>query len=341
MAKAAVLTHPDFLLHGSAEHVERPDRLSSILAALDRAAVPGLERLTPTEATLEQIGRVHPPSYVNRLQSVSESGGGWIDADTVLSRQSARAARLAAGAAVSGVEAVTRDGYDVVFSLCRPPGHHALPQTAMGFCLLNNVAIAARHAQQALGIERVMIVDWDVHHGNGTQDVFYHDPGVLFFSVHQSPLYPGTGLIRERGDGAGLGTTVNVPLPGGLGDPEYLQVFERILRPAARQFKPQLILVSAGFDAHQRDPLANMNVSTDGFRQLAAWVRALAEETPAGGKVVAVLEGGYDLQALSESVVGVLETWTAPSAPDLGHAEPDAIAPAARRVIESIEPTLV
>jgi len=304
---------PEFQEHGTGDHVERPARLQAIA---DAVAASGLlervDRLEPRPATAAEIERVHPPGYAESLDAFSEAGGGYIDPDTYLSRASARVARLAAGSALRAVEGVVREGYRWAFSACRPPGHHALPDHAMGFCLLNNAAIAARHARAALALDRVLIVDWDVHHGNGSQDIFWTDPSVMYFSVHQFPLYPGTGRLRERGDGAGAGTTLNVPLPAGMGDRDYEYVFDRLLRPAVRDFAPQLVIVSAGFDAHERDPLGKMLITTDGFARLAARVREMAEETPAKGRIVGLLEGGYDLRGLSESVVAVMDRWAGP-----------------------------
>jgi len=295
------------LLHGSSAHVERPERLRAIEAALSASPLKAqLSFLDARPATDAEIERVHPPGYARGLDDFCLNGGGWIDSDTLLSPQSSRVARLASGGACRAVEAVVGEGVPWVFSVCRPPGHHATPNTSMGFCLINNAAVAARHAQAALGLKRVLIVDWDVHHGNGTQDVFFDDPSVLYFSVHQSPLYPGTGRVRERG---ASGTTLNVPLPAGMGDGEYAFVFDDVLRPAVREFAPELIIVSAGFDAHERDPLGGMRVSTEGFARLAEQVRVMSEETPAKGRLVAVLEGGYDLQGLSEAVVAVMDRW--------------------------------
>lgn len=331
MTAGAVISHKDFLAHGSSAHVERPERLQAIEAAL--VASPLRERLSflePRPATDAEIERVHPNGYVREIEAFCDHGAGWIDADTLLTPDSARVARLAAGGAARAVEAVVREGIPWVFSLCRPPGHHATPQHSMGFCVVNNAAVAARHARQALGLRRVAVIDWDVHHGNGTQDIFYDDPTVLYFSVHQHPLYPGTGKVSDRG----VGTTVNVPLPAGMGDDDYGFVFEDVLAPAVRAFAPELIVVSAGFDAHERDPLGGMRITSKGFGRLADQVRRLAEETPAQGRMVAVLEGGYDLQGLSESVVAVIERWSAdrPVAADALHVEPDRVHAPVRKI---------
>jgi acetoin utilization deacetylase AcuC-like enzyme len=224
-----------------------------------------------------------------------------LDPDTCISPDSYRVALLAVGGALLAVDQVVEGRPDNAFVALRPPGHHAERERAMGFCLFNNVAIAARYAQRRYGLKRVLIVDWDVHHGNGTQHTFEDDPSVLFFSTHQFPFYPGTGRTSERGTGAGLGYTLNVPLAAGCGDNEYRQVFEKILYPAAQAFEPQLVLVSAGFDAHRNDPLASMNVTEDGYAHMTSIVRDIAERY-CEGRLVSLLEGGYNLEALAHSV---------------------------------------
>jgi acetoin utilization deacetylase AcuC-like enzyme len=276
-----VISHADLArLHPTGHHPETPRRLEAILTAIESwtDAVP---------ATPEQLERCHTPEYVARLRAVAEDI--WLDGDTPASATSYKAALLAAGAAV---QAAATGGFAVV----RPPGHHALPARAMGFCLLNNVAVAARAAQAEQGVERVAIVDWDVHHGNGTQAIFWDDPTVLYVSLHQWPFYPGTGGPEEQSD-----TTVNIPLRAGLGDDAYVQAFQDTVEPAVRGFEPDLLLVSAGFDAHADDPLAWMEVSVSGFRELARRCRGLAPH------VAAVLEGGYNLETLPGLVLATLE----------------------------------
>jgi acetoin utilization deacetylase AcuC-like enzyme len=279
-----LVSHPALgELHPTEPHVETRERLLALLEAF--------EVLEGRPASREQVERCHEPAYLDRLAALET----WtlLDPDTVASESSWEAALLAAGCAL---EAVDRGG----FALVRPPGHHALPGRAMGFCLLANPAIAARYAQAELGIDRVAIIDWDVHHGNGTQDIFWGDESVLFVSMHQWPFYPGTG-----GPGDGNETTVNVPLPAGSDDDDYLFAFEESVEPAVRAFAPELVLVSAGFDAHLDDPLAGMHVTANGFRELARRTAAL------GPRLAAVLEGGYDPRTLPVLVQAALEGFRA------------------------------
>jgi acetoin utilization deacetylase AcuC-like enzyme len=274
------VSHPALAqLHPTEPHVESRERLLALLDAF--------EVVEGRPASREQIERCHAPAYLDRLEALEVAT--MLDADTVASETSYEAALLAAGCTLAAVD---RGG----FALVRPPGHHALPDRAMGFCLVNNVAVAARYAQAELGVGPVAIVDWDVHHGNGTQDIFRDDPTVLFVSLHQWPFYPGSG-----GPGDGNETTVNVPLPAGSGDEDYLLAFDELVVPAVQAFDPELLLVSAGFDAHVDDPLAGMRVTADGFRELARRSAGLAP------RVAAVLEGGYDPRTLPDLVGAALE----------------------------------
>lgn len=288
-------------------HPERPARLTHVLQDLEQRPISSCETRQPRLATWEEIERAHDKSYVEKIRSL-EGQALSLDADTHLSKHSVEAARLAAGAGIESVEAVVAGDCASAFALVRPPGHHAERGHAMGFCIFNNIAIAAEHALCELGIERVLIVDWDVHHGNGSAHSFAQRKDVLVFNTHQSPMYPGTGRVDETGSGPGQGFTINVPLPEGSGDVEYLSAFRESLIPAASSFRPQLVLISAGFDAHVLDPLGGMSVTDEGFGQLASLVKDIATEH-AGGRVVALLEGGYDLAGLAGGVRATLEVF--------------------------------
>ena len=279
-----LISHPDFgRLHPTGSHPERPERLASVLQAF-----PDFVEARP--ATFSELELVHDADYIERVQSASELGEAvLLDPDTICTASSFEVARLAAGAAIQAVE---QSG----FALVRPPGHHALRDRSMGFCIFNNIAVAARFAQRELGIGRLAILDWDVHHGNGTQDEFWDDEGVLFVSIHQWPFYPGSG-----GPGEGNATTLNVPLAVGAGDDEYLQHLEEVVEPAVRAFEPELLLVSAGFDAAASDPIGGMSVSEEGFRELGRRASGLAR------RLALVLEGGYDVESLALLVGASLE----------------------------------
>ncbi len=287
-----------FLAHAApSRHPECPQRIAAIRAGLDQM---GLEqratRVAVRAAKEEELGLVHTPRHVSELSRLVPGRSGYLDADTFFSPGSWDAALCAAGTAVDLAVGALEGQFKRAFGIVRPPGHHAEPDRAMGFCLFNNVAIAAA-AARAAGAQRVAIVDWDVHHGNGTQAAFYADPSVLFISTHQSPLYPGTGKASETGEGEGLGTTLNLPLPPGSGDVEYAQAFDDVIVPALRAYRPDLILISSGFDAFINDPLAQQRVTIAGFRHMALAVRGVASEV-CEGRVVALLEGGYDLAGI-------------------------------------------
>ncbi|MGH8128429.1 MAG: histone deacetylase family protein [Gammaproteobacteria bacterium] len=284
---------------------EHPGRLTAIRELLEQSPVPGVSFEPGVAATRKQLTRVHTAAYLNTIYGMRGKNA-WLDVDTTaVSPGSVKAAEVAAGTAVAAVEAVMQKRAQSAFALVRPPGHHAEPVRARGFCLFNNVAVAAAHAREALGCERVLIIDWDAHHGNGTQEIFWADPDVLFFDIHRAaPFYPGSGLLEEVGGGLGEGSTVNVPLPDGAGDAAMLKALREILVPAADYFKPDLVLVSAGFDAHRLD-LA-LNVSYPGFAAMAGIVQDIADRH-CGGRLVMVLEGGYHLESLSHGVHTVLE----------------------------------
>jgi acetoin utilization deacetylase AcuC-like enzyme len=295
-------------------HPESPERLATLLELLDEPALAGaIDRRAPTVADAEALMLVHDRAYVTGLLELAGRTQ-VIDPDTSVSPGSIHAARLAAGSLLDAVEAVSVGEQRRAMCLVRPPGHHAEPARAMGFCLFDNVAVAAAAARARGLAQRVLIVDWDVHHGNGTQAAFWRRDDVLTFDLHQHPWYPGTGAAQERGAEAGLGYCVNAPLPAGFGDAEYLALVDRLLVPLADRFAPDLVLVSAGFDAHADDPLGAMEISTAGFAALCARVRAIADRH-AGGKLVLTLEGGYDLAALRASVRACLEILAGAEAP--------------------------
>ena len=292
---------PIYLEHDTGQHVENAQRLRAIISHLEETGLKQkLSPIPPRAATDEELSLVHDKYHIAHIQAVAKRGGGWLDADTVMSSGSYQAALHAAGGLIRATEVVTSESGSA-FALVRPPGHHATATQAMGFCLFNNVAIAARYALSKCKLERLAIIDFDVHHGNGTQGTFYGDAQVLYLSAHEYPLYPGTGSIGETGDGDGKGTTVNIPLPAGSGDAEYLEVFQQIIVPIVKRFSPQLILVSAGYDAHWSDGLALMEVSVAGFARMTGIIRGLADEL-CSGRLVFTLEGGYNLTALAASI---------------------------------------
>jgi acetoin utilization deacetylase AcuC-like enzyme len=296
-------------------HPESPERLRAVRERLSSQPVAGTRWQAPRPATREEVARVHSPEYVELVDRV-RGRRVHLDPDVVTSAGTTDASYLAAGAAIEAVEAVVSGAARNAFALVRPPGHHAEAGRAMGFCVFANVAIAAEHARRVLGCERVLVIDWDVHHGNGTQHIFEARSDVLVFGTHQWPYYPGTGALDEVGCGAGEGYTVNVPLPAGMGDGDYAAVFAELLVPVAEAFAPDLVLVSAGFDPHRDDPLGGMMVTSDGFARLCGVVREVAERH-AGGRLALVLEGGYDLDGLASSVHGcaqVLAGATPPAA---------------------------
>ena len=315
----ALVYDPIFLEHLTPpNHPEQPERLSraiEVLEALGWLEREGLVLLAPRGATVDELAAVHERRYIRRVEEAArraaekEAAGGrashFFATDTYVSAKSYEAAIMAAGAPLTAIDAIMSGEVDNAYCLVRPPGHHAVAESAFGFCLFNNVAVAARYAIDRYGLERVMVIDFDVHHGNGTQEMFYNDPRVLYFSTHQAPFYPGTGLSDERGEGPGLGTTINIPLPAGTGYETFDPIFRQVLVPAADRFDPQLILVSAGFDAHWDDPLGGMNLSTAGFAKL---IGVLLEQAQflCQGRVVFVQEGGYSIEAMAAGVATCL-----------------------------------
>lgn len=304
MGKTGLVYDSRYLDHDmGAGHPESPNRLRAIMQQLEQSGMAArLTRIEPREAEDEWITQIHTPSYLAMLKTHAPTNGRVsLDPDTSMSLGSLTAAYWAAGGTLAAVDAIMNKQVEHVFCALRPPGHHAEMERAMGFCLFNNVAIATRYVQKKHGLTRVLIVDWDVHHGNGTQHSFEDDPSVLFFSTHQFPHYPGTGRESERGRGAGEGFTINVPMEAGAGDEEYRAIFQKSLVPAADGFKPEFVIISAGFDAHKDDPLASMRLTEEGYADLTGIVAGIAKRH-AGGRILSSLEGGYHLTSLAASV---------------------------------------
>jgi acetoin utilization deacetylase AcuC-like enzyme len=306
-SSAILYSDPWFLRHETGGHPESPERLRRIFAhlaanQLDQRFDPGVIR----QATADELGRVHEASYIRQVEAWAKAGGGRVEVDTVTSPDSYEVAVRAAGSAVAAVEEVVSGAHRRALCLVRPPGHHALFDAPMGFCLFNNVAVAARHAVEKLELSRVLIVDWDVHHGNGTQNAFYSDGRVHFLSVHRSPFYPGTGDANETGTGPGLGAITNLPLQLGISRREFRERFQTALEQAARHAQPELTLISAGFDAHRADPVGSLGLENEDFVELTRMVSACSDAY-CGGKIVSLLEGGYNLQVLPESVQAHIE----------------------------------
>ena len=297
--------------HDTGAHPERAERIVAIERELAGRGWLGFEVVESPAVARETVGLVHPERYVGFLERAAAAGGGALDADTVLSPGSFTAALHSAGGAVAMVDLLLDGSASCGFSAHRPPGHHAEPAQAMGFCLFNNVAVGARHAVAARGVSRVLIVDWDVHHGNGTNDIFHDSAEVLFVSIHQRGIYPGTGAVGDVGVGDGVGYTVNLPVPGASGDAVYCSLVEHVAVPLARAFQPELVLISAGYDAHALDPLAGCNVTEAGYAAMTGSLRRVCSEL--GAPLGAVLEGGYELGALARSVAATMEVMGGPA----------------------------
>lgn len=303
---AVLFQSKSLLQHETGNHPECPERLKRVRDLVSSEKITDLLILeNQREATSQEILRVHTPEYLQKIRQFCDEGGGRVESDTVVSLHSYEVAIHAAGCAVEAVNQVIEGQTQRAFCAIRPPGHHALTDQAMGFCLLNNVAIAARHALEQHRLNQVLIVDWDVHHGNGTQDIFYEDERVHFFSVHRDPFYPGTGAAEETGVGKGLGTTWNLPLAFGVSRDDYFSRFERMLVDVAKRCRPELILISAGFDAHREDPVGSLGLVSDDFGALTRIVLNVANEY-CDGRIVSLLEGGYNPEKLAESVVSHL-----------------------------------
>jgi acetoin utilization deacetylase AcuC-like enzyme len=304
MAAPLYFRHHSSLEHDTGDHPEGPGRIPAIEEEMEARGWLGYQRREAPAVSMDALCAVHPELYVERIRTVSAGGGGAFDADTLASAGSYEAALHAAGGACAMADALLAGEASAAFCGLRPPGHHAEPELAMGFCLFNSIAVAARHALDSLELDRVLILDWDVHHGNGTNDIFHATDEVLFASIHQSPLYPGTGPLHDVGEDLGEGYSLNLPVPPGSEEETWLGLVEHVVAPAALAFEPQLILVSAGFDAHRADPLANCELDEGSFAQMALHARALGEEL--GAPVGLVLEGGYDLEALARSTAATL-----------------------------------
>ena len=302
--KTGFIYHKSYLEHNTGKnHPESPERLKAIIKHLEeKGLLSQLIHIQPKAASLKWITTIHTPEYIREVKQSYQNGKGYLHSpDTVICSRSYEVARLAVGGVLEAIDAVMDGRVQNAFCAIRPPGHHALKDRAMGFCLFNNVAIGARYIQKEYGLSRVLIVDWDVHHGNGTQEAFYDDPSVLFFSIHQYPFYPGSGSEEEKGEGKGYGYNINVPLPAGSGDKEWIKAFEEILKPRALEFNPDFVLISSGFDAHKDDPLGGMKVTPEGFAEMTRIVKEIAERS-CYGRLVSVLEGGYNLRGLAKSV---------------------------------------
>jgi acetoin utilization deacetylase AcuC-like enzyme len=326
------LRHDASLAHDIPGHPERPERLLALEQEMARQDWFGSTVADAPPATRAQLEAVHPAEYVDAVEALCAGGGGQVDADTAAVPATWEAALRAAGGACALVDALLGGEASAGVSALRPPGHHAEAAQAMGFCFFGNVAVAARHARDAHGASRVLILDWDVHHGNGTEAIFAADPGVLFVSIHEWPLYPGTGAASFTGVGEGVGSTVNLPVPGGSGDPVWSSLVEHVAAPLIRRWEPQLVLVSAGFDAHAADPLASCTMTEAGYAAMTASVRVACEAV--GAPFGLVLEGGYDLGALSGSMAALMPVLVAPggvSAPDV---PVDSLAAAARERLD-------
>ncbi len=312
MSSLALIKDNRYMEHNPGEgHPESPDRLRVIHELIDRE-FSGLPLIPPRLATESELALVHDPFYIQTVANTVGRPHSRLDADTGLSARSYEIARLAAGGLLNGTDALLNPKSGIrnpnsIFAFVRPPGHHAEPDRGMGFCIFNNIAIAAMYAKEKYGLKRILIVDWDLHHGNGTQRAFSEDPGVLFFSSHQYPYYPGSGGFNEVGSGKGEGFTVNAPFPTGFGDAEYYSVYAQILEPIALEYKPELILVSAGFDPFVKDPLGGMKVTGEGFGALAGLVQGIARRA-CDGKILITLEGGYNPEGLQKGVRAVLQT---------------------------------
>lgn len=309
MARTGLVYDLVYLQHDTGEHVEKAQRLLSIMEILrSTKVIDQLMLISPRNATREEVGLVHEPGYIDKVIEFSIRGGGTFGGGNIGSAQTFQAALLAVGGVLTAVDAVMNGTVNNAFALVRPPGHHAKPDRGMGFCFFNNVAIAARYAMKKYQLQKILILDWDVHHGNGIQHVFFSEADVLYFSIHRRYAYPGTGWVEDLGEGHGAGYNINVPFHKGTGDADYLIAVRDILVPVVCQYKPELILVSAGQDAYYKDPIGGMNITETGYAALAAAIRDLAREF-CGGRLVGALEGGYDPEGLALCTLAIIDQW--------------------------------
>lgn len=304
-----IVYHPEYLAHDTGGHVERPERLESVVESLKLNGMwDGLLKVVPAPAALEELSLVHTPEYIERVRLFSERGGGNFGGGNIGSRRTFQVASLAVGGVLAAARAVLEGKMDNCFALVRPPGHHAKPAHGMGFCFFNNLAVAARFVMKNYGIKRILMVDWDAHHGNGIENIFYREAEVLYFSIHRRWSYPGTGWPEKAGEGPGAGHNINVPLDKGAGDADYLEVLNRVLVPVARLYRPELVMVAAGQDAYRHDPIGGMGLSEDGYGAVAEVLCNIAGAY-AGGRLIAALEGGYALGGLARCTVAVLKSF--------------------------------
>lgn len=306
--KTALIYHPIYLQHDTGpHHPERASRLQSILRKLQKTGlIDKLKVIEPKPASLQDIALVHSMDYVLGIKEICKKGGINLDPDTVVSKDSFEAALFAAGAVIKGIDLIFNGEIDNVFCMVRPPGHHASPSQAMGFCIFNNVAIGVRYIRKKYNLNRILIIDWDVHHGNGTEEVFYEDPRVFYISLHQYPHYPGTGSRESTGRGEGKGFNLNIPMESGSGDAEYIKAFRGIIIPKVKDFKPEFIMISSGFDGHKDDPLSSISLTENGYYEMVKMVKEAAK-LYSNNRIVSVLEGGYNLLSLANSVHSHLE----------------------------------
>ncbi|MDD3717349.1 MAG: histone deacetylase [Actinomycetota bacterium] len=340
MSTTAVFYDPIYMEHDTGYgHPERPERLQTTMQVMEQSGLSEKVRIiSPRDASVEEIGLVHPRKYIDKVRKTAESGGGWLDPDTHVGVRSYDAALKSAGAVLEGLERIFSGDIDNAFCLVRPPGHHATEERGMGFCLFNNNAIAARFAIKEFGIRRVFILDWDAHHGNGLQDIFYDDNKVLYVSLHQYPHYPGTGSTSELGIGAGEGFTINFPLPARSGEEVYLAAFDQVIAPIVRTYQPELVLISAGYDGHFSDQLCSMLLRGNSYAEMAMRLKGMAEEY-CGGKMMAALEGGYNLVGIAISITNTIAVMAGEEVRLEEDVDIETIHPSSRRGMEIVEST--